>query len=203
MAVINIGYPGLTGVTKVLRGSEYSKEINGLETLVETYTIRTENLLALQPARNVLHTTFSTATTKYQRMAVETVSFRETPGGFTEMSVSFVGLTSSSAMPAPVIRLLPVTNTIHIEAEYLSSETENFFTTIDARTRMPDLINGYSMPNNPPAYYVINGAQGSLRRLGYCYDQTSCTRRGSFLVVRATFRQKTQGSGVYAYATDV
>ena len=204
MPVQNIGYPGASGQTsKVLRSSEYGKEINGLETLSETYTIRTQNRITLQPARNVLHTSFSTASTRYSRMAVETVSMRDLPGELTEMTVGFVGLTSSTGLPPPVIRLLPVTNQIHIEAEYISDAGEDFFTTIAATTRMPDSINGYQMPNNPPQVTTIQSYAGSVRNLGYCYDQTSCIRRGSFLVVRATFRKKVQGSGVYASVTDI
>jgi len=204
MPVQNIGYPGVSGQTsKVLKSSEYGKEINGLETLSETYTIRTQNRITLQPARNVLHTSFSTASTRYSRMAVETVSMRDLPGELTEMTVGFVGLTSSTGLPPPVIRLLPVSNKIYIEAEYISDNGEDFFTTIEARTRMPDRINGYQMPSNPPQVVTIQSYAGSVTNLGYCYDQTSCVRRGAFLVVRATFRKKVQGAGVYASVTDI
>ena len=149
MPVTYLGLPSASGVNaKVLESSEYQKEQNGLETLVENYTLRSANRISLQPARNAIHQAYSTADLKYPRMMVEQVAFREQPGGITQMTVTYVGLTSASGLPAPIVRLLPVTNKIYIEAEYVSDVTEDSLINIGSTTRMPVSINNYPMPPN-------------------------------------------------------
>jgi hypothetical protein len=205
MPVTYLGLPSASGANaKVLESSEYQKEQNGLETLVENYTLRSANRISLQPARNALHKAYSTADIKYPRMMVEQVGFREQTGGITKMSVTYVGLTSSSGLPAPIVRLLPVEGQIFIEAEYITDENENSLINLSNTTRMPATLNGYPMPPNPAVFFSIyNASAGYVRELGYCYDQTQCVRRGLFLVVRATFRRKRFGIGVYAGLTNI
>lgn len=206
MPVIYLGQPTASGANvKVLESSEYQKEQNGLETLVENYIIRSANRIALQPSRNTVHSTFSTADIKYTRMVVEEVAFREQRGGITGMTVTYVGLTSASGLPFPVLRTLPVTNKIYIEAEYVTNENEETLINIGNIARMPAQINGYTMPNNPPVTNLFSNALTGdrLTDLGYCHDQAQCNRRGLFLVVRRTFRRKYFGLGIYAGATDI
>lgn len=199
-----IGLPALTGTNaKVLLGSEYQREMTGLEIITESYTVRSENRISIQPDRNTLHSSFSTATLKHPRMQVENSSFREQPGGLAVLSVTYVGLTGASGLPAPVIRLLPVNNNLHIEAEYVTDQSENSFISLGNSTRMPGQLNGYPMPANPAPNFLINNANGSVQTLGYCYDETETVRRGAFLVVRSTFRKKTLASGQYAYLLDL
>lgn len=199
-----LGIPTASGTNaKVLSTSEYQRELNGLEVIAETYTLRSENRISLQPDRNTVHSIFSTASIKHPRMQVENVSFREQRGGLTEMTVTYVGLTGSTGLPAPVVRLLPVNNAIQIEAEYVTDQGEDSFINLGNTTRMPGQINGYAMPANPPPAYLINNANGFIQTLGYCYDNTETVRRGGFLIVRATFREKTRGTGMFAYANDL
>ena len=199
-----LGIPTASGTNaKVLSTSEYQRELNGLELLTEVYTLRSENRISLQPARNTAHSAFSTAALKYPRMAVENVSFREQRGGLTEMTVEYVGLTSSTGLPPPVIRLIPVTPAIYIEAEYVTDQNEESFINLGNLARMPASLNGYAMPPNPPPAFTISNPSGSIRTLGYCYDTTECRRRGQFLIVRSNFRKKTIGIGAFAYATDI
>ena len=205
MPVTYLGQPTASGANaKVLESSEYQKEQNGLETLTESYNLRTANRISLQPARNALHSAYSTAEIKYPRMMVEQVAFREQPGGITQMTVTYVGLTSASGLPPPIVRLLPVTSEIYIEAEYVSDVSEESLINLKKDTRMPSNLNGYPMPPNPAVflaqYHVLDGY---LRELGYCYDQTQCVRRGQFLVIRATFRKKRFGIGIYAGLTNL
>ena len=201
-----IGLPTSSGANaKILRNSEYQREMNGLETITEIYTVRSANKISLQPDRNTLHSAFSTDTIKHGRMQVENVSFRELPGELAEMSVSYVGLTGSSGLPAPIIRLIPVptAGATYIEIEYVTDQTEENLINTSNTTRMPPQINGYPTPPNPEPYYIINSSNGFIQPLGYCYDSTESTRRGSMLVVRATFRKKTKAAGLYVGSLDV
>lgn len=200
-----IGLPTLTGANaKVLETSDYQREMNGLETLTETYTVRSSNRITLAPLRNVTHSAFSTSDTKYPRLVVENVSFRDVSGSLTKMTVTFVGLTSSAGLPAPIVRILPVTGKVYIEAEYVTNESEDALTTLGNVSRMPAQINGYNMPPNPAQTVIASDRYGNrLTALGYCHDQAQCTRRGLFLVVRRTFRTKTFGIGIYSGATDL
>jgi hypothetical protein len=203
-----IGLPTTAGSTaKVLESSEFAREITGLETLTETYTVRSSLRISLTPDRNTLHTAFSTAETKFPRMSVENVSFSEIPGGLTKMTVTFVGLTASSGMPPPVVRMLPVPGKMFIEAEYVSTETEDSLVQIGKTTRMPSTINGYAMPANPGPIVTSRGGGAFLHdtatELGFCYETASATRRGQFLVVRATFRKKTIATGIFFFRNDL
>lgn len=208
MPVTYLGYPTASGSnSKVLETSEYQREMNGLETLTEVYTVRSANRIALAPDRDVIHSSFSTADIKYPRMAVENVSFSEQRGSLTKMSVTFVGLTAAAGLPTPIVRLVPTPSRIYIEAEYVSDVSETSLVILDRRTRMPAQINGVAMPANPGPTVIQQGygvdSGTSLQDLGYCYDTTQCIRRGQFLVVRATFRKKTFGTGGFAAFSDL
>ena len=203
-----IGLPTLTGTNaKVLETSEYQREMNGLESLSETYTVRSANRISLAPQRDVVHSAFSTADTKHTRMVVENVSFRDLPGNLTKMTVQYVGLTSSAGLPRPIVRLVPTPSRIYIEAEYVSDVSETSLVILDRTTRMPAQINGVAMPANPGPIVIQRGygvdSGTGLTNLGYCYDTTQCIRRGQFLVVRATFRKKTFGTGGFAAFSDL
>jgi hypothetical protein len=103
--------------------------------------------------------------------------------------------------------MLPVPGKMFIEAEYVSTETEDSLVQIGNITRMPSTINGVAMPRNPGPTIVQRGGGAAstetLTDLGFCYDTASATRRGQFLVVRATFRKKRIGTGIFAAATDI
>lgn len=203
-----IGLPTLTGSSvKILESSEYQREMNGLETISETFTVRSANRISLAPDRNTTHTAFSTSEIKHPRMVVENVSFREQAGGLTKMTVQYVGLTRTAGLPAPIIRLLPQPGKIFIEAEFVSDQSEESLVIIDKTTRMPAQINGVAMPPNPGPTVLQRGgginAGGTLTALGFCFDSTSCVRRGKFLVVRASFRQKILGTQMFAPFSDI
>ena len=91
-----IGLPSGLSSSKVLRRQGYEKGANGLESITETYIVQTQNLLSIIPEKDTRHSSFSTATNKYQRMAVESISTSEQDGGLTELNILYVGLTSSS-----------------------------------------------------------------------------------------------------------
>ena len=97
MSAVILGSPG--SAKKVLRRNEFSTQRNGLEFINEIYTIRTADRATLQPAFDTLHKNYSESATKYARMAVENVAFKEMDGDLTEMTVSYVGLTSASGLP--------------------------------------------------------------------------------------------------------
>ena len=210
MSAVIIGSP-LSGA-KVLQRQNYQRENNGLETITENYIIRTTDRLTLAPAKDTLHSAFSTATPKYSRMAVETITFDEMDGGLTIMSVVYVGLTYSTGLPQPVVRLIPTAGEgiygppIVIEAEYVTDVSETEFMAgqlalnsalqvglvFSNTIKMPAVINGYQMPRDPRSAYSQSSSVVSVQYSGYCVLSKSCDRRGLFLVARDTFHEVQQ-----------
>lgn len=191
---------------KVLRRSEYAKEMVGLETLAETYTILSSARISLQPARNTLHSAYSSAGTKYSRMAVETVSFREMEGDLTEMTVTYVGLTSSSGLPPAVISITPTTGAgiygppIVIQANFLSDQSETELLSGKGVSvglgpysseikPMPPSINGTTMPSNPVQPFTRSAPYLVTQYFGYVLNNMQSIRRGLFLVVTSNYQE--------------
>jgi hypothetical protein len=218
MSAVIIGYPvpALSSSTlnaKVLQRQNFQRDINGLETLTENYMIRTADRAILAPAKDTLHSAFSTATQKYSRMVVETITFDEGDGGLTSMSVVYVGLTSSSGLPQPVVRMIPTTGAgiygppLTIELEFVTDVNETQIATGQITSTssvqsayfligIPDTLNGLKLPSNPrPTFRRQYGNVGSVFYAGYCQDQVDCTRRGQFLVARVVYREKQDASG--------
>jgi len=201
--------------TKVLKRQNFNKEPNGLETLIEAYAIKTSNRVALVPEMNTLHTAFSSASTTYRRMVVESVATDEEDGGITSMLVTFVGLTSSTGLPPAIVRLIPAAGEgvygppLVIEAEYVTDVTETQFlagqlaqnnglvpiTGFNTTIKMPASINGVVMPSDPrPPFYQTPGFGGGVivEYSGYCVLSMSAERRGLFLVARNTYHEMQQ-----------
>lgn len=173
MAFNIVGSLSATSQTKkVLRRQSYQKDPNGLETLTETYLVRSSNLISLVPVKDVLHSEFSTATTKFTRMAVESTSTSEQDGGVSELNVTYVGLTSSTGLPPALVRTIPVTGAgiygppLIVEVEFVSDSTvQNIIIgQITANSllkkrlsgagnlfQLPQTINGTTMPQSPRA----------------------------------------------------
>jgi hypothetical protein len=216
MSAVIVGSP--SSGSKVLRRADFSTERNGLETLNEIYTVRTADRRTLQPSFGTLHSAYSTASTKFARMAVENFSFREQDGDLTEINVTYVGLTSSSGLPPAVVRLIPTPGAgiygpnMIIEAEFISdkSETEFIQTGAGGLLRpgdnllnegrygrfMPNTINGTKMPSNPREPFQISGLFTKFNYFGYVQASLSCEKRGILLVARANYAEQTQSSGV-------
>jgi len=215
MSAVIVGSP--SSGSKVLRRADFTTERNGLETLNEIYTVRTSDRRTLQPSFGTLHSAYSSASTKFARMAVENFSFREQDGDLTELNVTYVGLTTSTGLPPPIVRLIPTAGEgvygppLVIEAEYVTdvSETEFmagqlaqnnglgrqalFSTTI----KMPAVINGTTMPRDPrKAFFnapkVAFGGGVYIKYSGYCVLSLSCDRRGLFLIARNTYHEVQQ-----------
>jgi hypothetical protein len=207
MSAVIVGSP--SSGQKVLRRADFSVERNGLETLNEVYTVRTADRRTLQPNFGTLHSAYSTASTKFARMAVESLSFRGQDGDLTEINVTYVGLTSSSGLPPAIVRLIPTPGAgifgpnIVIEAEFLTDKSETDFSANGAGGLtgpaglfsaavifMPDTINGTKMPANPREPFFRDGVTISRSYSGYTQQSLSCDRRGLFLVARATFAEQ-------------
>ena len=207
MSAVIVGSP--SSGSKVLRRADFSTERNGLETLNEIYTVRTADRRTLQPNFGTLHSAYSTASTKFARMAVENFSFREQDGDLTEINVTYVGLTSSSGLPPAIVRLIPTPGAgifgpnMVIEAEFLTDKSETDFSANGAGGLtgpaglfsaavifMPDTINGTKMPANPREPFFRDGVTISRSYSGYTQQSLSCDRRGLFLVARATFAEQ-------------
>jgi len=200
--------------TKVLKRQNFNKEPNGLETLIEAYAIKTSNRASVVPEKETLHSAFSSASTTYPRMAVESVATEEEDGGITSMLVTFVGLTSSTGLPPAIIRLIPTAGEgvygppLTIEAEYvtdvnvtqflagqLSNNLNQVATLFTETIKMPAFINGVAMPKDPrTAFFAVPQLGGGVIESysGYCYLSKSCERRGLFLVARDTFHEVQQ-----------
>jgi hypothetical protein len=180
---------------KTLRRVDYSTERNGLETLTETYTIRTADRATVQPAFLTTHKNYSTSSTKYERMAVENFSFRAQDGDISELTVTYVGLTSATGLPPALLRFIPTPgagikgpNAV-IQAEYLSTQTESELVATDNTNQtMPTIINGTLMPANFKPFYREN-ATGYDDYRGYTYSSTESVRRGAFLVLTVIFKE--------------
>ena len=213
MAATIIGSPAssiLAANAKVLRRQQYQKDINGLETLVETYTVQSQNLISIIPDKDTTHSAFSTATTKYKRMAVESISTSEMDGGISELSVTFVGLTQSSGLPPAIVRIVPVANAgifgppVQIQVEFVTDLDENQLL-LGMHTKavpvarsevklMPRQINGTELPANPKEPYeqkLIDSYNQTLTTfyLGYVLTEQQCDRRGQFLVATNIYQE--------------
>lgn len=154
---------------KVLRKSQRSKEVDGLVTLVETYTIRTQDIFDIEPDRNTLHSAFSSADTKYSRMAVETTRIDPLDGGLSQLVVTYVGLDYSSGLPPAYITTVgqPGVGVFGADAavvvRYITQDslfdtlkggniTLNLGSTnltLPTKRLLPTSINGTTMPPNP------------------------------------------------------
>lgn len=215
MPAVFIGRPS-SGTDKVLRRSEYSKERNGLETLTETYTIRTSSRISLQPAKNQTHASYSSAAQTFPRMQVEGVAFQDLDGELTEMLITYVGLTSSSGLPPAIVRILPVNGAgiygppINIQVEFVTDVNETQFvsgmhnqtTAFYGRTfkQMPTHINGTKLPDNPKAPFsqqLVFGTGGNLSKhyLGYTLQDQQCERRGAMLVATNIYSESETFTG--------
>jgi hypothetical protein len=229
MSAVIVGYPvsassSQTLNAKVLQRQNFQRDINGLETITETYIIRTSDRAILAPEKDTTHASFSSATTKYARMAVETITFDENDGGLTNMSVGYAGLTSSSGLPKPVVRLIPTTGAgiygppLTIEVEFVTDVNESQIATGQLTTTsvvqtnytsrntflgIPNILNGLTLPSNPvQPFNKMYGLVGGVNYLGYCQDQVDCTRRGQFLVARVVFREKQDAFGDPAFVSN-
>ena len=156
---------------KILRQTQRNTEVDGLVLITETYTIRIQDIDLVEPDRNTTHTSFSTATTKYSRMLVETTRVDPMDGGLATLSVTYVGLDYSSGLPPAyittvgqagagvfgadasiVVRYLTASSlfdtlkggqiTLNLGGSQLSLPTKRF---------LPSSINGTAMPPNPRA----------------------------------------------------
>jgi len=202
--------------SKVLQRQNFNKEPNGLETIIEAYAIKTANRDTVVPEKDTLHSAFSSSAKTYTRMVVESVTTEEQDGGITQMLVTYVGLTTLTGLPPPIVRLIPTADAgvygppLVIEAEYVTDVSETEFMAgqlsqntglgslqIFARTiKMPTVINGTTMPRDPRqpfAYSPQLGFPGTFFRYdGYCVLSMSCDRRGLFLIARNTYHEVQQ-----------
>jgi len=165
MSAVIVGSPGAG--KKVLRRNEFSTQRNGLEFINEIYTIRTADRPTLQPAFDTLHKNYSESATKYARMAVENVGFKEMDGDLTEMTVSYVGLTSASGLPRALVSIIPqMDKGIYgppcvISVEYISDKSVAVlsrrlpggggasFSAFKPKVPIPTEINGTALPRTP------------------------------------------------------
>jgi hypothetical protein len=201
MSAVIVGSP--SSGQKVLRRADFSVERNGLETLNEVYTVRTADRRTLQPNFGTLHSAYSTASTKFARMAVESFSFRGQDGDLTEINVTYVGLTSSSGLPPAIVRLIPTPDAgvfgpnMVIEAEFLTDKSETQFLVDGSGGRaapgviyIPESINGTRLPRNPREPFFQDGRTLTTNYSGYTQQSLSCERRGTMLVARVTFAEQ-------------
>jgi hypothetical protein len=220
MSAVILGSP--EAGKKVLRRSEFSTQRNGLEFINEIYTIRTADRSKLQPALETLHKNFSTASTTYARMAVENVAFKEIDGDLSEMTVSCVGLTSSTGLPPALVRIIPQMDKgvfgppCVISVEYISSSsTASILSSLPGaflsaasglKIPMPTSINGTILPANPRDPYSTGnnpvqqssffgpGSYTTFSYQGYVLNSIQAEERGIFVVVVAEYAEYSETS---------
>jgi hypothetical protein len=154
---------------KVLRKSQRSTDVDGLVTLTETYTIKTEDIATVEPDRNTSHSTFSSSATKYPRMLVETTRVEPLDGGFSQLVVTYVGLDYTTGLPPAFITTVgqPGVGIFGADAaivvKYITQDslfdtlkganvTLSFGSsnlTLPTKRFLPPTINGTAMPPNP------------------------------------------------------
>lgn len=153
---------------KVLRRSQRSTDVDGLVTLVETYTIRSQDIGSIEPDRNTTYNAF-TGTTTYTRMLVETTRIEPLDGGLAQLVVTYVGLDYASGLPPAYITAVgqPGVGVYGADAAILVkyiTQDSLFDTlkggnislnlggtslTIPTKRLMPTSINGVTLPPNP------------------------------------------------------
>jgi len=196
--------------TKVLQRQNFSKEPNGLETVIEAYAIKTSNRDTVVPNKGVLHSAFSSSTKTYTRMVVESVSTEEQDGGITQMLVTYVGLTTLTGLPPAIVRLIPTAGAgifgpdMIVEVELVTDKSETEFarsgagglsgksTRISglARRFIPEEVHGTRMPSNPIEPFNKSGVYFSQNYYGYTQQSLSCDKRGLFLIGRVTYAEE-------------
>lgn len=187
---------------KILRKTTRSTSDDGLVVLVENYTIRLADIGSLEPDAGTTHSSFSTASTKYTRMQVETTAVNPIDGDLADLVVTYVGLDYATGLPpayitavgqpgagvfgadasvvARYITAQPVFDLLKGASPTLSFSGFNFISNLTLPTKrlIPASINGTAMPPNPRAreYRAIRfGFAGtSFREWLYAgYVQTS------------------------------
>lgn len=210
MAAVILSRPA-SNTDKVLRRSEYSRDRVGLETIVETYTVKTAARISIQPDKDVLHSVYTASGMKYPRMSVDQVSFRDLDGDLTEMSVTYVGLTSDSGLPPALVKMIPTSGAgvfgppVVIQVEYLSDVS--IVDLIQGKTasklgaagwgylKIPPSINGTPLPPSPKAPYAKSGIGYSVRYEGYVADDVQAIPRGMFHLITINYRELFQAGG--------
>jgi hypothetical protein len=206
---------------KVLRKSQSSTEVDGLVTLTETYTIRSQDIESIEPERNTTYNAF-TGTTKYARMLVETTRVEPMEGGLAQLVVTYVGLDYATGLPPAYITAVgqpgvgvfgsdasvvaryitqqPVFDLLKGASIVLSFSGFGFTSnlTLPSKRLIPASINGTAMPPNPRAKeYRASLSGGTFREWlysGYVQTSISFQRRGSFNQIEEQFTESFVGT---------
>jgi hypothetical protein len=166
MSAVLIG--SLASGGKVLRKTQSSTDVDGLVTLVETYTIRIQDIATIEPDRNTTHSTF-TGTTTYPRMLVETTRTEPLDGGLAQLIVTYVGLDYATGLPPAFITTVgqPGVGVFGADAaivvKYITQDSlfdtlkggnislnlGGTSLTLPTKRLIPTSINGTALPPNP------------------------------------------------------
>jgi len=168
MGTILHGTLATTG-KKVLRKSQRATEVDGLVALTETYTIRTSDIASIEPDKGTLHSVFSSASTKYTRMSVETTRIEPLDGSLSTLVVNYVGLDYATGLPSAFVTAVgqPGVGIFGADAaivvKYVTDQTlfdllkggniqlqlgsSNLI--LPTKRLMPTSINGTALPPNP------------------------------------------------------
>jgi hypothetical protein len=178
MSAVLIG--SLASGGKILRRSQRSTDVDGLVTLVETYTIRSQDIESIEPDRNTTYNAF-TGTTTYSRMLVETTRVEPLDGGFAQLVVTYVGLDYASGLPpayittvgqpgvgvfgadaAVVVRYITQDSLFDtLKGGNISLNLGGTSLTLPTKRLMPASINGTTLPSNPRPREYSRGLTGA------------------------------------------
>lgn len=167
MGAILLG--SLSSGGKVLRKTQRSTSVDGLVTLIENYTIRSQDIGTIEPDRNTTHSSFSSSSNKYSRMLVETTRIDPMDGGLAELVVTYVGLDYPTGLPPAFITTVgqPGVGVFGADAavvvKYITQDSlfdtlkggnvgltlGSTNLTLPTKRLMPTAINGTTMPPNP------------------------------------------------------
>jgi len=207
---------------KILRKTSRSTLDDGLVVLAENYTIRLADIGSLEPDKGTLHSSFSTASTKYTRMLVETTAVNPIDGDLADLVVNYVGLDYASGLPPAFVTAVgqpgagvfgsdasivvkyvtaqPVFDLLKGASITLSFSGFGFTSnlTLPSKRLIPSSINGTAMPTNPRAKEYRASLRGGTFRewlySGYVQTSISFQRRGSFNQIEEQFTESFVGS---------
>jgi len=154
---------------RVLLSHELTRDQTGLDQLVEVYTVRAAAADALIPAHGTLHQGWSTMSSQYPYLGVESVSLTRQFGDLATLTVGYAGSIAANpaAFPRPFVRAVPLQPGDYVEVPYRQLVT--YVTPGGLRNELSLPVPGAAVPAglisqgvipSPRAPYSLSNGQG-------------------------------------------
>lgn len=186
-------YINLAGASTILENTSYSRTREGLDRLIESRTCLTSSVPSLLDtyANGTVHPAYS-------NMLVELTDFSPLQGGFSKITVTYVGLLGSS-LPRPIIDLQPLEigqflhNRVSVNFRVLETGTDDEIITRWTGSLPSSPYRGVSFYQSKREPYSDISKSGFFT-LYYGMLSTGCflERFGKYVIVSAKFQDKFQ-----------